>query len=96
MNIAAHANQNGQKIIASGHAAFQEGVTYATRSICDHDCIFSFTIVSRTAKRVTIKDKRGEVSKRGVSTWAGVEQFKPFGSYSMAAIIGADRILAEG
>ena len=30
-------------------AQFQVGKTYATRSACDHDCIFSFTILARTA-----------------------------------------------
>jgi hypothetical protein len=69
---------------------FQVGNTYQTRSICDHDCIFSFTILSRTAKsvRVTV---HGKVVRRGLSIWNGVEQFKPFGTYSMCAIISADK-----
>lgn len=68
---------------------FETGRTYSTRSICDHDCIYSFTILGRTAKQVTVKVRGSEV-KRGLSVWNGVEQFKPFGSYSMAAIISAD------
>jgi hypothetical protein len=32
---------------------FQIGRTYSTRSICDHNCIFAFTILGRTAKTVT-------------------------------------------
>lgn len=68
---------------------FQVGHTYQTRSICDHDCIFSFTIHARTAKTVTV-DVHGKRVKRGIQVWNGVEQFKPFGNYSMCAIISAD------
>jgi hypothetical protein len=70
---------------------FQIGRTYATRSIGDYDCIHSFEILARTAKTVTVK-VRGEIVRRGVSLYEGCEQFKPFGNYSMAAIIGADGI----
>lgn len=68
---------------------FEVGKTYATRSICDHECIFSFTILGRTAKTITttVHDK---IVRRGLTTWNGVEQFKPFGTYSMCAVIGAD------
>ena len=72
---------------------FQVGHTYATRSICDHDCIFRFTILARTAKTVTIQDpdtSDRRTVKRRLSLWEGVEQFSPFGRYSMAAIVGAD------
>ena len=68
---------------------FQIGCTYNTRSICDHDCIFSFTILSRTAKTVTTQI-RGKTVRRGLSLWNDVEQFNPFGNYSMCAIVGAD------
>lgn len=68
---------------------FQVGKTYATRSICDHDCIFSFDILGRTAKSVTV-NVHGKTVRRGLSVYEGVEQFKPFGNYSMCAIIGAD------
>ena len=69
---------------------FEVGRTYWTRSACDHDCIFSFTIGARTAKSITTTI-HGKPARRGLSTWSGVEQFKPFGSYSMAPVIGADR-----
>lgn len=69
---------------------FQVGHTYATRSICDHDCIFSFTILGRTAKTVTVT-VHGKTVRRGLQVWEGVEQFKPFGTYSMCAIISADK-----
>lgn len=74
--------------------AFQVGETYATRSICDHDCIHRFTILARTAKSVTVK-VHGEQVRRGIQVYEGTEQFKPFGTYSMCAIIGADKTLAQ-
>lgn len=68
---------------------FNVGQTYSTRSACDHECIYSFTILARTAKQVTV-EVRGKRVRRGLSVWNGVETFKPHGSYSMAAVIGAD------
>jgi hypothetical protein len=69
---------------------FEIGKTYATRSACDYDCIYSFVILARTAKTVTV-DVHGKTVRRGLNVWNEVEQFKPFGSYSMCAIISADR-----
>lgn len=65
---------------------FQAGKTYTTRSICDHNCIIRVAVVSRTAK--TIKTADGKTLR--VSEYEGVEQVKPWGSYSMAPIVGAN------
>lgn len=69
---------------------FEIGWTYGTRSMCDYDTIFSFTILSRTNKTLTT-EVHGKIVKRGIKIRDGVEQFKPFGTYSMCAIISADR-----
>ena len=69
---------------------FQVGRTYSTRSICDYNCVHSFMILARTAKSVTVKVS-GKTVRRGLSIYDGVEQFKPFGSYSMAAVISANK-----
>jgi hypothetical protein len=69
---------------------FEVGKSYATRSACDHDCIFRFTILSRTAKTVTV-EVHGKTVRRGLAIWDGVETFKPFGTYSICAIMKADR-----
>ncbi len=69
---------------------FQVGQTYATRSICDHDCIESFTVTARTAKTITTQ-VYGKTVRRGISLWNDVEQFRPHGTYSMCTIIGADK-----
>lgn len=70
---------------------FKVGTTYSTRSICDHDCIFSFTILARTAKQVTVT-VHGKVQKRGISLCDGIESFAPFGRYSMSPTIYANRL----
>jgi hypothetical protein len=69
---------------------FIVGRTYSTRSICDHDCVFAFTILARTAKTITTQI-HGKTVRRGLSLWNGVEQFKPYGSYSMCAVVSADK-----
>jgi hypothetical protein len=72
---------------------FQIGRTYSTRSICDYDCVFSFTILGRTAKTVTTQI-HSKIVRRGLSLWDGVEQFSPYGRYSMAPIVGADDLVS--
>ena len=68
---------------------FEIGKTYTTRSVCDHNCIFSAKILKRTAKTVTIKTD-GDVVRRKIEVWNDAETFFPFGKYSMAAIISAN------
>ncbi len=69
---------------------FEAGKSYATRSICDSNCIVRVTVAKRTAKTITTDS--GKTLR--ISEWQGVEQVKPWGSYSMAPIVGADQ--AEG
>lgn len=71
--------------------AFQVNRTYYDRSIGDWNCIFKFTILARTAKSVTV-EVHGRTVKRGLKVRDDVEQFKPFGSYSMCSIVRADRL----
>lgn len=69
---------------------FEIGRTYSTRSICDYDTIFSFEILGRTAKTVTTKVS-GKTVRRGVFLWDEVEQFRPYGTYSMCPIVSAEK-----
>ena len=75
----------------SASRTFRAGKSYATRSICDHDCWFRVSVVSRTARTVTVL-RSGERSPHTcrIALYEGVEQIKPWGNYSMCAIIGAD------
>lgn len=63
--------------------AFIIGLTYYTRSICDHNCIIKFTVANRTAKTITTTEgKTFRVS-------GAIEAVKPWGRGSMMPIIDA-------
>lgn len=68
---------------------FEVGVTYYTRSIGDHNCIFTIKVVKRTAKTVTVIVDDRETKTLRPSIYQGAESVKPHGSYSMAASIDA-------
>ena len=71
---------------------FQTGKDYSCRSVCDHDCIFTVTVLKRTAKTVTVDvhGRRDLKNKRlGIRVWDNAESINPLGSYSMAPIIRA-------
>jgi hypothetical protein len=73
---------------------FEVGQTYADRSACDHECVFAHTILRRTPKTVAI-EVHGKIVTRGIFVYDGVEQIKPYGTYSMCAVLSADRTLAR-
>ena len=68
---------------------FQPGKTYYTHSICDADCIIKIKVAKRTEK--SIKTTDGKTLR--IKIWNGVEQVKPWGSFSMAPIIDATRTI---
>ena len=71
---------------------FETGETYYDRSAGDWDCIFRVKVERRTAKSVWISgDLIDGVQRRGIYVYEGREQIRPFGSYSMCAIMSADR-----
>jgi hypothetical protein len=74
---------------------FVPGTTYATRSICNYDCIYRVRVIRRTAKSVWV-DVHGEVVRRSVRVcpYEGVEVFEPFGRYSMCPTISANKVAA--
>jgi hypothetical protein len=69
---------------------FEVGKTYSTRSICNSDCIFSFTILGRTAKTITFKSM-GAIKTKGIKIHEAVETCMPQGRHSIAPMIRADR-----
>jgi hypothetical protein len=71
---------------------FEVGKTYWTRSVCDSECIITITVAKRTAKFLTTSEGK----RLGISSWDGVEHVKPWGAYSMAPIISADRAMVGG
>ena len=70
---------------------FEAGQTYSTRSLCDHECVISFTVTKRTKLTVTGSDKHGKVQTFRVSPnyTCTAEQFYPWGRHSMCPIIDA-------
>lgn len=77
--------------MSNGITTFQVGETYQVRSLGDWDCIFSFEVVSRTAKRLTLNWGFDKPEVRGVFERDGVEMCRPFGTFSMCPTIRADR-----
>ena len=76
---------------------FEVGNTYATRSACNHDCVFTYTVTRRTSKFIFVDKGHGQVERWGVYIWKGVEHCKPDGTYSMNPIIdAADSELIDG
>ena len=64
---------------------FKAGQELSTRSICDHECIFTGEVISRTKKTVTIYTRmHGTERKKIFLDIDGHEMVYPFGQYSMA------------
>jgi hypothetical protein len=66
---------------------FEIGKTYEMRSICNQECVWSYKVIARTAKTITIDDGK-EVKKcriiQKVSEYRNAETVYPLGQYSMA------------
>lgn len=72
---------------------FEVGQCYFDRSICDHNCIFSYLVVKRTEKSVTLQNQDGKVIRRKLRVDDKAEYCSPEGNYSMAPTLCADSIL---
>lgn len=79
---------------------FEVGTVYSTRSICDHDCIFRWVVVKRTAKSVWLQSvggpelkPYGDVTRRSITKHYSdnAELVYPSGKYSMCPILTADK-----
>lgn len=73
---------------------FEVGKRYFARSIGDHNCIWTFEVLKRTEKTITIKDIDGSYSTRSrrIDTDGKREYVLPLGRYSFAPVLGADNI----
>lgn len=69
---------------------FQVGTTYTCRSMCNYDTIFSYRVVKRTAKFITVQDA-WDTRRVGVKVRDDVEYALPDGLYSMCPVIYANR-----
>jgi len=72
---------------------FEIGKKYYMRSACDHECIWKFTVIARTAKMITLMDEHGKERKCKVSNMGTIsEAVFPLGRYSMCPMLNAERI----
>ena len=68
---------------------FEIGKTYSMRSICDHDCVWTYTVTARTAKTITISDGEKVQIIKAASEYRNAETVYPLGQYSMAPALTA-------
>jgi hypothetical protein len=79
----------GLKPTAPKVKRFEVGKTYSDSHTGDSQLFEHFTIKARTNLTITT-EVHGKIVKRRLYVYEGVEQFKPFGSYSMAMIVNAN------
>lgn len=81
---------------APAPAVFEVGKQYQARSAGDYDCVWTFTVVARTAKFITITEANGVIRRVGVLTGErfGAEWARPLGTYSLCPVINASRPVA--
>lgn len=74
-------------------ARFEVGKSYECRSICDHNCVWKYEVIGRTASMVTLKSDMGEIKKcriiKGLSEINNTESIYPLGKYSMCPVLHA-------
>ena len=72
---------------------FEVGRVYSMRSPGDHECVWSYLVIRRTAKTVTLSDEKGKVSTCRISRFSSyndVETVHPLGVYSLCPSLSAD------
>lgn len=71
---------------------FEIGKEYSMRSICDYDCVWTYTVTSRTKSTITITDGREtktcRINKR-ISEYFQKETIYPLGRCSMVPSLNA-------
>lgn len=71
---------------------FEIGKTYSMRSACDHECVWSYKVVDRTAQTITLTDGKKTLKCRIIkvlSECCNAESVYPLGKYSMCPILRA-------
>ena len=71
---------------------FETGKNYTTRSIGDHDCVWSYTVTERPAQTVTLSDGKKTIKCKIVkqlSEYRNAETVRPLGNYSMCPLLSA-------
>ena len=71
---------------------FEIGKEYSCRSICDHECVWTYKVIDRTEKTITITDGKEIKNLRiikALSEMDGRECVFPLGKYSMCPTLRA-------
>lgn len=70
---------------------FEIGRTYTMKSPCNQDCVWTYEVIKRTAKTITITNGKSEIRCRisKSSEMLGTETVYPLGQYSMAPTLRA-------
>lgn len=75
---------------ATATTAFRLGQIVTATSAFDSECIWTFEVIHRSAKFVTLRDvDTGDLLRVGVRVHYGEEWASPFGRYSMAPVVRA-------
>ncbi|VIF63362.1 Uncharacterised protein [Clostridioides difficile] len=72
---------------------FEVGKTYATRSICDHDCIYTIEVIKRTDKTITYKED--DSVRRAKIRFSDDYEYIRVGNYSMAPNFNVENMFLE-
>lgn len=71
---------------------FEVGKEYSMASVCDHNCVWTYTVTARTAQTITISDgekvQECRINKK-ISEYCDTETIYPFGRYSMCPSLTA-------
>ena len=71
---------------------FEIGKTYKMRSICNHEAVWTYKVIDRTASTITITDgdeiKKCRIVKK-LSEYRNTETVRPLGNYSMCPLLSA-------
>jgi hypothetical protein len=78
-----------KKYVSRKPKRFEAGQVVSCRSACDHDCVWTGTILKRTAKTVTVKLEHERERRCKIHLRRGEEFIFPLGNYSMAPVIFA-------
>ena len=69
---------------------FEVGKSYNMRSACDHNCVWTYTVIARTNSTITITDGKETKTCRVVKSLSEVsETIRPLGNYSMCPLLRA-------
>lgn len=68
---------------------FESGKQYSMTSICNHECIWAYTVTARTEKTITLTDGKETLKRRinqKISEYSNTETVPPWDSIQWLAV----------